>query len=80
MVNKNTYNIGWHYLSNATLSNAASFVLCVFCRVKDHHKLLHYSPRLKNICIRQVMLDKWFPVMMIIIMTMIMAMITIMIM
>ena len=23
--------------------------------------LLHYSPRLKNACARQVVLDKWFP-------------------
>ena len=43
------------------LSNAASFVLCVLRRVKDHHTVLHYSPRLKNICVRQVALDKWLP-------------------
>ena len=52
---------GWHYLSNATWSNAASFVICVFPRFKDHHNLLHYSPRLKKTCVRQVLLDKWFP-------------------
>ena len=52
---------GWHYLSNATLSNAASFVLCVFRRVKDHHNLLHSSPLWEKTCVRQVVLDKWFP-------------------
>ena len=25
--------------------------------------LLHYSPLLKNTCVRQVVLDKWFPLM-----------------
>ena len=44
------------------LSNTASFVLCVFRRVKDHHILKHYSRRLKKTCaIRQVVLDKCFP-------------------
>ena len=43
------------------LSNAASFVLCVFRRAKDHHNLLHSSPVLKKTCIRRAMLDKWFP-------------------
>ena len=42
------------------LSNTASFVVCKFCCVKDH-KLLKYSPRLKNTCVRQVVLDTWFP-------------------
>ena len=36
------------------LSNAASIVLCVIRRVKDHHKLLHDSPLLKNTFVRQV--------------------------
>ena len=35
--------------------------LCVFSRVKDHHNLLHYSPRLKKACVRSVVLDKRFP-------------------
>ena len=35
----------------------ASFVLCVFRRVEDHHNLQHYSPRLKSACVRQVVLD-----------------------
>ena len=44
-----------------TLSNAASLASCLFRRVKDRHNLLHDSPRLKNNCVRQVVLDKWFP-------------------
>ena len=32
-----------------------------YCRVKDHYNLLHYSPLLKTACVRQVVLDKWFP-------------------
>ena len=47
---------GWHYLSNE-----ATFVLCVFRRVKDRHNLLHDLPLLKEPCVRQVVLDKWFP-------------------
>ena len=43
------------------LSNTASFVLCASRRAEDHHKLLHYSPLLKNTCVRRVVLDKWFP-------------------
>ena len=43
------------------LSNMASFVSCVFRRVKDRHDLLHCSPLLKKTCVRQVVLDKWFP-------------------
>ena len=39
----------------------ASVVLCVFCRVKDHHNLLHYLLLLKETCVRQVVLDKWLP-------------------
>ena len=43
------------------LSSAASFVLCVFRRVKDHHSLLHHSPLLKKACVRQVVSDKRSP-------------------
>ena len=43
------------------LSNTASSALCVFCRVKDHRKLLHYSLHVKKTCVRQVALDEWFP-------------------
>ena len=52
------YTYGWHYPSHATCLIQASFVLCVFRRVKDHRKLLHYSPLLKKARVRQVVLDK----------------------
>ena len=52
---------GWHYLSNAACLMPATFVLCVLCRVKDHHKLLHVLPPSKKTCVRQVALNKWFP-------------------
>ena len=53
--------IGWHYLSNATcLIRPRSFYVSV-CRVKEHRNVLHCSPLLKNTCVRQVVLDKWFP-------------------
>ena len=42
-------------------SNAASFVSCAVYRVKDDRDVLHSSPRLKRACVRQVVLDKWFP-------------------
>ena len=29
--------------------------------MEDHHTLLHDRPRLKNTCVRQVVLDNWFP-------------------
>ena len=47
---------GWHYvlLVQSYLSNTASFVLCVFRRVKDLHDLLHCSPLSKNTCVRRV--------------------------
>ena len=35
-------------------------LFCVFRRVKDRHNLLHDSQRLKKTCDRQVVLDKWF--------------------
>ena len=54
----NSLSLGRRYLSRRYLSNTASFVLCVFRRVKDHQNLLHCSPLLKNACARQVVLDK----------------------
>ena len=42
-------------------SNTASFVVCAVYGVKDHHDLQIYSPLLKKTCVRQVVLDKWFP-------------------
>ena len=44
-------SIGWH----------CSFVLCICLRVKDRYNLPHSSPCLKHTCVRQVALDKWFP-------------------
>ena len=52
-----TNQLGWHYLSKATRLIRPPLV-CVFRRVKDHRNLLHYSPLLKNTCVRQVVLDK----------------------
>ena len=46
----------WRYLSNA-----ASSALCAVYSVKDHHTLQAYSSLLKKHCVRQVGLDKWFP-------------------
>ena len=47
-------------LGGATcLTRPRSFDVFV-CRVNDHHKLIHYLPRLKKTCGRQVVLDKWF--------------------
>ena len=56
-------SFGRHYLSNATCLIQALFVVCVCAlrRVKDHHNMLHFSPRLKNTSVRQVVLDKWLP-------------------
>ena len=48
-------------LDKRYLSNTASFVLWLFRRVKDRHNSLRYSPLLKKSCVRQVVLDKWFP-------------------
>ena len=55
--------IGWHYLSNATCLMRPRLFLCVVYSVKEHHQtnVLHVSPHLKNICVRQVVLDEWFP-------------------
>ena len=53
--------LGRHYLSDATLSNPASFALFVFRHVKDHRNSLQSSPLLKKACARQVVLDRWFP-------------------
>ena len=54
-------NLGGTHLSHATCLTQASLVSRVFRRVKDHHTLLHYSLLLKNTCVRQVALGKWFP-------------------
>ena len=36
-------------------------MLCAFRRVKDHRNSLDYLPLSKETCVRQVVLDKWFP-------------------
>ena len=46
-------------LVSRCLSNTASFVSSAFRRVRDHHGLLHYSPRLKKTSVRQVVLGKF---------------------
>ena len=33
---------------------------CIYIYIFIHY-LLHYSPFLKNTCVRQIVLDKWFP-------------------
>ena len=43
------------------LSKTASFVLCGFRRVKDHHYVLHCSPMLKKTCVRHVVLAEQLP-------------------
>ena len=53
--------LGRHYLSNATCLMQASIGLCVLRRVKDHHNSPSYSPILKKTCVRQAVLNKWFP-------------------
>ena len=50
-------------LVSSYLSSTAScdLSLCAFRGVKDHHNLLHNSPRSKKACVRQAVLDKRFP-------------------
>ena len=43
------------------MSNTASSVLCDLHRLRDHHNVQHYSQNLKISRVRQVVLDKWFP-------------------
>ena len=52
-----------HDLPNATcLMRPRSFyVFFVVTSIKDHHNLPHDSPLLKKACVRQVVLDKCFP-------------------
>ena len=50
--------VGWQYiLSKATLSHASSLVFCALCFIA----LPNYLSLLMNTCVRQVVLDKWFP-------------------
>ena len=57
LTHKSRAYLGWHNLSNATCQ-VWPYLLCVVRRVNDHHNLRHCSPRLKNTCVRQVVLDK----------------------
>ena len=59
--NSNSNNCNNQLLVSHYLSNTTSFVLCAAYNVKEHPNLLHYSPRLKKTCARQVVLDKWLP-------------------
>ena len=57
---------GMTYLSNATcLIRPRSFYALAYS-VKDHHNMLHCSTRLKNTCVRQEVLDKWFPLILVV--------------
>ena len=56
-----TQNIWLSLLVQHDLSNTASCVLCVFRRVNNHRRLQHCSPNMTNTCVRQVVLDKIFP-------------------
>ena len=53
--------LGRHYLSNATCLMQPRCLLCAVYTVKDHCDLPYCSPLLKKTCVRQVVLDKWFP-------------------
>ena len=51
--------IGWHYLSNAAcLIQPRLFDVLFNCSVKDHYSLPIGSSLLKNVCVRQVVLDR----------------------
>ena len=54
-----------HVLGGVTCPNATCLIryklCCVFRRVKDHHKFAIISVCLKKTCVRQVVLDKRFP-------------------
>ena len=64
LIQKNCLNValfGRHYLSKVICLMRPSSYYALFRRVKEHHDALHSSPLLKRACVRQVMLDKWFP-------------------
>ena len=52
---------GWRYLSNAACLIRPRLLCAYLRRVEDHDTLLHYFSRLKKTCVRQVVLDKSFP-------------------
>ena len=49
------------FLVNVCYCLLFACVLCVFRNFKDRPNLLHYSPLLKNLCVRRVVFDRWFP-------------------
>ena len=49
------------YIYHIMYTHIRPHLFYVFPCVKDHHNLAQYSPLLKNTCVRQVALDKWFP-------------------
>ena len=54
--------LGWHYLSNATgLIRPHLFSRALLVHQYGQLNLLHDSPLLKKTCVRQVVLDKRFP-------------------
>ena len=62
MLRRAATRLGRHHLSHAACLTQASFVWCVAYSVKDHHHHLpNYSRLVKKSCVRQVVLDKWFP-------------------
>ena len=52
---------GWHYLSNATCPIRPHLFYALFIVARITIFMLDYSPLLKKTCFRQVVLDKWFP-------------------
>ena len=54
--------LGWHYLSNATclIQPHLFHALFIVSRITINYQT-NCSPLLKNTCVRQVVLDKWFP-------------------
>ena len=55
---------GEHLISTGDFPESLSQAMLVgvmLVGIKDHHQLLHGSPVLKNTCVRQVVLDKWLP-------------------
>ena len=53
-------DLGWHYLSNATCL-IRPHSLCFPARRRSSRNLPHDSPLLKKTCVKQLVLDKWFP-------------------
>ena len=54
-------HFGWHYLSNATYRLGPDLLSTALLVKYGYLILLQYSPLLKKACVRQVVLDEWFP-------------------